>query len=330
MSDLVATFQPLLELAFIAILGYFVGNAFYRLFLLFARRISKWTKSGLDDMILEYVQGPLEVAIILLFVYFLSNAFPDLAPIRTTIDRYLAAILILLGAYVVSEIFGAVLRWYYVEGKEKSKFKMDITLLPLLRKLTRVAILFLGATTSLSILGFDVSGVFALTSILAIIIGLASQETLGNFFAGMALQFDRPFVYGEFLRFPTGEVAKLLKIGLRSTRFEDLNGNLMVYSNSEFAKQRMTNLSRPTQAFKSSLSLEVGLQTDLEALQAHLSKKLAASNVPGLRPDSVTVAIERITHDGIFIQVRFWVSEYSKLDAVREAVSRSVLEFVQK
>lgn len=325
------SFALTLFFLFLAIVGGFaLGKLLYGIIVVFVRNLAKKTKTSLDDFVLEYVEGPLEVATIVLSVFVLSNFLPALAQVHDALVAYSLAILVLLGSYLAAEVVGAVLKWYHFEGAATSRVKVDVTILPFLRKVSRVLILFGGLVWSLSIVGIDVSGILTVTSVLMLVLGLASQETLANIFAGMAIQLDRPYVYGDYLKFTTGEVARLFKIGLRSAKLEDLNGNLMIISNSELAKQRLVNLSQPTDKFKFILQIELPSRVDFDKFKAFISKQIEASNVDGLKKSEYGVLLEKISKDNFTVAVSFWVSDFTKLAEAKSFVNEKALEFCKK
>ncbi|MBI5036525.1 mechanosensitive ion channel family protein [Candidatus Micrarchaeota archaeon] len=239
----------IIAIEFLAILavGFILGKAIHRTVVGIAKVFTKKTATTLDDEILGAIEGPLKAISIIIFVYVISERLENLSAINATINQYAYSILILLGAYIISDVFGAVLRWYYYEGKRKSRIKIDDTILPFLRKVSKVVILTAGIYFALYIIGIDLSGLLTATSVMAIVLGLAAQETLANIFAGIALQLDRPFVYGDKLKFVTGEIATLKSIGLRTSKLEDSSGNIILISNSELAKQRLIKIKNKTE-----------------------------------------------------------------------------------
>ena len=201
----------------------------------------------------------------------------------------------------------------------------------LLGKVTSIAIMCVGIAAALAVIGFDISGVIAVASVTSLILGLASQETLANIFAGLALQLDRQFVYGEHLRFTTGEVARLQKIGVRSSRLEDGNGSIMVISNSELAKQRLTNLSRPGQSFKSNLQVELPLRRGaFGKFEKFITAEVKASKIAGLKADSCTVTLEKVGPASVTAIVSFWVEGYPSFGPAKDFINRRTLEFIEK
>lgn len=53
-------------------------------------------------------------------------------------------------------------------------------------------------------LGVDMSGILLGGALTGVVVGIAAQQTLGNFFAGLVLLFVRPFVLGEHVVFRSG------------------------------------------------------------------------------------------------------------------------------
>jgi MscS family membrane protein len=289
------------------------------------------TQSSLDDRIIAAVKTPLESFFFLVVFYALLHYFPDLASAAKFLDTYTFAMLVVIGTFMLSEASGATIRWYYEEGHAASKHvKVDLSLLPLVRKVTKLGIYAVGLTVALSVAGFDVTGLLAVTSVVGLILGLASQETLANIFAGIALQVDRPYHYGDYLKLPGGEIARVDKIGMRTTRLTDMLHNTIIVSNSEFAKMRVTNLSLPDDVSIVSVSAELAQGADLDALKRRVDAALLRSKPKGLLPDlGFTLAIDIVKPSTLAFSYSFWVKGYSNSGAMREIVNREILAFAR-
>ncbi|MFH1750722.1 MAG: mechanosensitive ion channel family protein [Candidatus Micrarchaeota archaeon] len=322
--------KAIVEVLAIAIGGFLAGRLIYGIVAAVSRRLISGTKVRIDDILIRYIQAPIEAITTIISIYVFSGMTQDLQFIQVLMAKYSLAILALVGAYVASEAAGALLRWYYLEGSQKSKIRMDLTLLPFLRKFSRIAIWFIGLVVALSTTGLDVSGILTLTSVVALILGLASQESLANIFAGLALQLDRPYTYGEYLRFATGEVAQLQKIGLRSSKLADLSGNIMVISNSEFAKQRVVNLSRPSHGFEAKFQVQLPIKADILEFEKFITKQIGTSKIQGLKADSARVLLERLDYDKAILQVSVWITHYQNFELTRDFINRKALEFLKK
>ncbi|VVB58018.1 Small-conductance mechanosensitive channel MscMJ [Candidatus Anstonella stagnisolia] len=315
------------------VLGTILGKLLLRIAAFFVGK----TKTTLDDRIFAAIKMPVESFFFLIVFYLLIHDAPkyvgelsDLSAAATFLERYTFALLLLVGTYMASEATGAFLSWYYEEGHKGSRIKIDLSLLPFLRKFSKLVIYFIGITASLGAAGFDITGLIALSSVAGIVIGLASQETLANIFAGMALQLDRPYHYGDNVRFAGGETAKVKRIGLRSTILEDASGASIIISNSELAKQRMTNLTHPDHPLQISFVAEVPLGSDLKKLHAHLGHALSMEKPQGYGQNSLQINVERIREKTAELSISFSISDFPHAASVRFFLNGKILEFLKK
>lgn len=329
MADLFSLGVIAIEVVLIGVVGFFVGKLVHAVVLNLSKRLTLKTKTHLDDFIVDYLGNPLKLVSIVLAVYAVSHYVENLAGIKTAIQKYSYAILVVVIAFVLAELVGAVLKWYRFRILEQGGTPSDVALIPVVRKVTRVLIVLIGILVALFSIGFDIGGLLAVTGIVALALGLASQETLANFFAGVALQLDQPYQYDNYLKFVTGEVVQLKKIGLRSARLQDLDGNEMVVSNSELARQRITNLSKPDPGFRHRLMLEIPLNVDVQALEKFLLSELASIPQKGVGKKGIFV-VDKVSHVNYTVSLKFWVSDYSDLEPAVAYLNRKTLEFVQK
>lgn len=309
--------------------GKILGPIFIRII----ETLTKKTKSTLDDKILEAIKTPFETFFFIIVFYFLIHQFPELLSVALFVEKYTLAIIIIFLAYIISESIGAIIRWYYEEGSKKpTTIKFDLTLLPLLRKVSKLLIYTFGAIAALSTTGIDVTGIFTITSVVVLVLGLASQETLANIFAGIALQIDRPFRYGDYLRLPvTNEIVILRKIGMRSTKLEDLHNNLIIISNSEFAKLRITNLSLPNDLVLMQLKVDLPIDVDIKKLEEFIEKTLEKKDIPGLIKEMrYRITIDSIKNNIITLTFWYWIKGYQNDIEIRHEINKTILELLEK
>jgi len=324
------------QVAALFVLSVIIGRVTGPIVIKMLEMLSSKTKSTLDDRIFEAIKVPLESFFFIIVFYFLMHSFPELSVAAKFLETYTFAILVLIGTFMLSEASGAVIRWYYEEGHKArggkiGKVELDLSLLPLVRKVTKLVIYAAGLIIALSSIGFDITGVIAVSSILGIILGLASQETLANIFAGIALQMDRPYHYGDYIRLPSGEIAVVQKIGMRSTRLEDLQHNTVVISNSEFAKMRITNLSLPDDVCAIQVSAELPHSADLKSLERGITAAIHKAKPQGyLAQKGSTLLIDIIKPSSVAFTYSFWVSGYYNAQPIKEIANLEILKCARK
>jgi len=78
-------------------------------------------------------------------------------------------------------------------------------------------------------------------------VGFAAKDMLANFFGGLAIYLDRPFIVGEWIRSPDHEIEGTVEhIGWRQTRVRAFNKNPIYVPNSLFSTIVVENPTRMT------------------------------------------------------------------------------------
>jgi small-conductance mechanosensitive channel/CRP-like cAMP-binding protein len=109
-----------------------------------------------------------------------------------------------------------------------------------------------------STLNIDIAGLIATSAILSVVLGLAMQDTLGNLFAGLSLQLERPFEVGDFVSIGqhTGRIAQ---VGWRATRLETSRHESITLPNNVIAKEAVKNYSRGGQPIGTDCTIGIAL-----------------------------------------------------------------------
>ncbi|MBU1197210.1 mechanosensitive ion channel family protein [Candidatus Micrarchaeota archaeon] len=328
-SGVPASVLVVLELAFSIAVSWVLGKILFIIFLRIAKSFTERTKTTLDDRIIASCEGPLELSVIVFLTYLSSSYLTHLFEVSDWIARYSLAVGILLVSFLLSNIMGAFLRWYYEEGARKYPRGIDTSFLPLLRKILKVTILFFGVLIAMGTLGLDISGLLTMTGVIVLVLGLASQETLANFFAGLALQLDRHVRYGDYLRFVNGDVVQLKRIGFRSSEFVDSDGRQVVMSNSEFAKQRITVVGVKGRPAAVSVTVELPRRFRPEQFSQFLERQLARRKPEWLAGSSVSFSVERVGESVSAISFVLQTSDFSNANSAKTFVEAAALLFVQ-
>jgi small conductance mechanosensitive channel len=91
--------------------------------------------------------------------------------------------------------------------------------------------------TAMDHVGIPVGRILLGSAVLGIILGVAAQQALGNFFASIVLIVAHPFTVGEHITLVSGAlggkyVGKVLDIGLTHTRLEESDGDVVFLPNA--------------------------------------------------------------------------------------------------
>jgi Mechanosensitive ion channel/Cyclic nucleotide-binding domain len=156
----------------------------------------------------------------------------------------------------------------------------------------------------------------------AVVVGFALQDTLGNAFAGLGIQSEKPFRVGHWIRVGDFE-GRVAEVTWRATKLRTKSGNFVIVPNNIIAKDAITNYSEP--AVPTRLEVEVGasyLSTPAEVKAAALE---AVRQVPRiLASPAPDVLLHAFDGSAITYRIRFWIGEYEFDDEARDQARTAI------
>ncbi|WP_353394306.1 mechanosensitive ion channel family protein [Ruegeria sp. HU-ET01832] len=100
------------------------------------------------------------------------------------------------------------------------------------------------------------------TGAVAAVCAFAMQQTLGDFFAGIAVGMERSFKIGDWLRFDDGTEGKVIDINWRSTRLRGWSGGTYVIPNGQLSRQRFLNLHGQNSPYAEVFEVQISNKAD--------------------------------------------------------------------
>src|SRR6478735_2281502 len=143
-----------------------------------------------------------------------------------------------------------------------------ITRYRILRRSITTTIIFVGLLSALLVIPqvrAVAGGLLASTAVLGIIVGFASQRTLGNFVAGLLIAFTQPLRLGDDVVIESIE-GTVEEIGLIYTFVRTENGDRLVIPNEKLASDTIRNSTIRSREKVAEISLQVPLGQDLGAV----------------------------------------------------------------
>lgn len=125
--------------------------------------------------------------------------------------------------------------------------EFDITTIHAIGKILYLVVLMLGFMIGLQTFGIGISGLLAFGSLGGAAVAFASKDLLANFFGGMIIYLDKPFVVGESVRSPDKNIeGEIEHIGWRLTCIRTPQKTPLYVPNSLFSTILVENTSRMT------------------------------------------------------------------------------------
>ena len=157
----------------------------------------------------------------------------------------------------------------------------------------------------------NLGALFTTSAIFGVILGLALQDTLGNFFSGISLQADRPFQVGDVITVGSHRQTGVVEeISWRAIKIRTFANHVVLIANSTAAKEAIEVC--PRENLNARLVYFNTLYSDSPAKTIHVVREAVreADNVS----DKVTpvVRIRNLGDNGVDYEVKYWLNDYAK------------------
>ena len=160
------------------------------------------------------------------------------------------------------------------------------------------------------------------TAVSAVVIGFALQDTLGNMFAGLAIQIEKPFRVGHWITVGSHE-GIVTEVTWRATNLRTKAGNLVVLPNAYMAKEAITNYSEP--AAQTRLEVDVGVSYDVPPDQVKAAIAEGIRNAPLALPSpSPDILLADFAGSAVVYRARFWIDDFAHDSHARDQVRTAI------
>jgi len=151
---------------------------------------------------------------------------------------------------------------------------------------------------------------FTGSTILGIVVGLALQDTLGNLFAGIALQADQPFQVGDVVTFMNQQRGVVEGVSWRGVKIRTFENRILVVSNSVLGKEMIEVAPRGNLNARLVFFNTEYVNSPSRTLQIVRDAVRQIENVSQkIRP---TVRIKNLGDNGIDWEIKYYAEDYTK------------------
>lgn len=211
------------------------------------QRRAERTRNIWDDALVDAARRPAWVMIWsmgLMWAARITAVQMDQA-LEQVLDQIQRVLLIVLMAWFLLRLMQQI-EHRLVDPRYRDK-PADQTTVSAIGKLLRASVVITAVLVILQSLGYSVSGVLAFGGIGGLAVGFAAKDLLANFFGGLMVYLDRPFVVGNWVRSPDRNIEGTVEhIGWRLTRIRTFDKRPLYIPNAIFNNIVVENPSRMT------------------------------------------------------------------------------------
>lgn len=241
--------------------------------------------------------------------------------------------------YLVVRILTALAKYIFRHTMRKQAEKgMDVTKVMFLKQIVVTAIYIIGCATFLSLIpGMEKisNSILASAGILAMAVGLASQEALSNIVGGLFIIFTRPFKVGDFIKVDSDVVGTVIEITLRHTIIKNIENRMILIPNSKINSATIINSSYGDSSTCAFIDIGVSYDTNLDrAIQVmrsviilhpmlidHRTKEEKEKNEP-----EVAIRVVELGDSAITLRAWAWAETAVKATIMKYDLLKSIKE----
>lgn len=157
-------------------------------------------------------------------------------------------------------------------------------------------------------LGIPIVAMLTGVSIIGLAVGFAAQETLANFIAGVVIFLDKPFKVGDWVEIDS-VFGQVKRVTFRSTRMLTLDGQFVVFPNTQMLNNKLSNNSAH-QFNRVSVPIGIGYKESIAA-----AREVLLSLVKGdpriVKDPAPEVIVHECAASSVNLKLRFWIEDES-------------------
>lgn len=269
------------------------------------------TRTDLDDQLVENVQGPLRIVII---VAGLELAIQQLDIIPNnwaeTVDRIFFVVYLIIVYIVLYRVVGSIAAWYGKEVVFQTETDLDDKFLSFFRHLATIIVTAIIVVLVLDRFGIRADALITTLGVGSLAIALAAQATLSDIIAGFMIMIDRPFGIGdriELLDINTwGDVTE---VGLRSTRILTRDNRMVSIPNSVIGKELIVNYSDPNTVYRVETHVGIAYGIDIEFARQVMIDAITAEDWV-MKDRLIEALLLEFGESALIFRVRCWIEHF--------------------
>lgn len=288
------------------------------------------TKTDLDDLFIETIQGPvlLVFASAGLYFGFLSLQVTNQEMIALFSRAFFFLNIMNLAWFLTRFTDRFMMRFFQSIAKRTDRETIN-QVAPLFVKTFKITIWIIAVLIAVDNLGFDITAVLAGAGIVGIAIAFAAQETIANIFGGVALIMDKSIRRGDRIQLDTGEVGIVDEITLRSTRIKTFNNEVIIIPNSVFTKSKFTNFNVPDKSLRFNVFFSVAYGSNIDKVEKVV--KNALEKIPGVSKEHpIEIRMDAMSDFSLNFKAFYWMKNFETDDAWPPVARKAVYQALEK
>jgi len=191
---------------------------------------------------------------------------------------------------------------------------VDESIRDMLGMILKWGILGFGLIIAGNQIGIQIAALLTGVSIIGLALGFASQETISNFIAGIMIFWDKPFKLGDWIEID-GQLGQVKRITFRSTRLENLDGDIVIFPNTKMLSDMVINKST-NQITRCNVAVGIAYKESIDRARTVLLAMVIKDPRVEKRPEP-EVVVKSLGASSVDLMLHFWIKEERYEDAMQ-------------
>jgi small-conductance mechanosensitive channel/CRP-like cAMP-binding protein len=195
----------------------------------------------------------------------------------------------------------------------------------IIREIAQGLVYALILLVTLRAIGVEPGSLLTTSALLTAVVGLSLQDTLGNLFAGLSIQAQRPFEVDDWIQIDNDPrfIGRVIEINWRATKVLTLEQIELIIPNNTLSKTPIRNYTKPLPLARRTIELLGPYDVSPRRMQMALLRALWS--VPGvLEEPAPFVLIPRFADSGIAYQLCYFIEDFGRRDRIDTAVRQRI------
>jgi len=197
----------------------------------------------------------------------------------------------------------------------------------LTKSVANALVLFAAIAVAFMAAGFPsfLTAAATLSGALALAVGFAAQDLVGNFVAGVFIIKDKPFEVGDWIEW-NGNSGRVEEIDLRVSTVRTFDNERITVPNGDLANNAITN-PVAYEKLRQKFVFGIGYDDDIELAREAIIEEISAVD-DVLEEPAPDTRVTELGDSAVGIQARFWIDDPDRGDyvAVRSEAVQQVKE----
>ncbi|OHV13065.1 mechanosensitive ion channel family protein [Kushneria phosphatilytica] len=210
---------------------------------------------------------------------------------------------------------------------------VDATSASAVTKIGGAALIVTVTLIGLQLLGVSMSSILAMGGFGGLVIGFAARDVMANFFGGMVVHLDKPFVVGDWIRSPERQIEGIVEdIGWRLTTIRTFAGPPLYVPNAWFSQ---ISVETPTRMHSRRLWERVGIRYQdadaIEGITGDIRRMLSENE--DIDPDEL-ITINFIHYGDYSLEIMLYaftgVTDWQRFHEIKQAILLKVRDIIHE